>query len=171
MRTILTRLMLAGLVILGTGVAAIAQPASTTTPATMGLERLKALEGDWVDVDGAFGVKGAVAVTYRVTSGGTTVVERFPVNTVHEMITVYHLDGTDLVLTHFCNSGEQPRMRSKGLAGASLSFDPDGGTNVDPSKRDYMHSARIEFVAKDEIRGTWLGPADRTAVFRLVRKK
>src|SRR5262245_23097745 len=50
-------------------------------PAAAAFERLKALDGDWVDVDGAFGKKGAVAVTYRVTGGGTAVVESFPVGT------------------------------------------------------------------------------------------
>jgi len=36
---------------------------------------LKALEGEWVDADGFFGKKGALAVTYRVTGGGTAIME------------------------------------------------------------------------------------------------
>src|SRR5688572_4688296 len=91
----------------------LAQPA--TSPASQGLDKLKALEGEWIDVDGVFGKKGAVAVTYRVTAGGKTVVETFPINTPGEMVTVYHMDGNDLVLTHYCSGGNQPRMRSKGL--------------------------------------------------------
>ena len=58
-------------------------------PAAAAFEKLKALEGDWVDVEGIFGKKGAVAVTYRVTGGGTSVVESFPVDTPGEMVTVF----------------------------------------------------------------------------------
>lgn len=139
------------------------------------LEKLKALEGEWIDVEGVFGAKGAVAVTYRVTSGGNVVVETFPVNTPYEMVTVYHLEGDSLVLTHFCTSANQPRMRSKGLQGNTLSFEFDGGANIDPATTSHMHSAKIEFVSHDEIRGTWQnwakGKPDHSATFRVVRRR
>jgi hypothetical protein len=139
------------------------------------LEKLKALEGDWIDVEGVFAAKGAVAVTYRVTSGGNAVVETFPVNTPNEMVTVYHLDGGNLVMTHFCSSGNQPRMRSSGLQDNMLSFDFDGGTNIDPATTSHMHSAKIEFVSSDEIRGTWqnwsMGKPDHSAKFHVVRRR
>jgi hypothetical protein len=146
------------------------------SPAKQGLEKLKALEGEWIDVDGAFGAKGAVAVTYRVTSGGNAVVETFPVNTPGEMVTVYHLDGADLLLTHFCSNGNEPRMRSKGLDGNTLTFDFAGGTNIDPATTSHMHSATMEFVSSDEIRSTWRNwrdgkPYNSGATFRIVRKK
>ena len=44
-------------------------------PAASAFDRLKALAGDWIDLDGAFGMKGKVAVTYRITGGGSTVIE------------------------------------------------------------------------------------------------
>ena len=147
-----------------------------TAPATGAFERLKSLEGNWIDVDGAFGTKGAVAVTYRVTGGGTTVVETFPVATPGEMVTVYHQDGSDLVLTHYCSAGNQPRMRAKQLSGNTLAFDYDGGTNVDPAKTSHMHSVTIEFLTADEVRATWQnwrnGKSTETpGVFRIARKK
>jgi hypothetical protein len=153
----------------------LAQNSSPAPPTTQGLERLKALEGEWIDVDGVFGVKGAVAVTYRVTSGGKTVVETFPIDTPGEMVTVYHLDGDDLVLTHYCSGGTQPRMRSKGLQGNVLAFDFDGGTNIDPAKTSHMHAAKYEFVSADEVRATWINWAngkadDHVASFRIRRK-
>jgi hypothetical protein len=152
-----------------------AQP-TTPWPAKKGFEKLKALEGEWIDVDGVFGPKGVVAVTYHVTSAGNAVVETFPVNTPGEMVTVYHLDGQDLLLTHFCSSGNQPRMRSKGLDGNTLTFDFAGGTNIDPATTSHMHAAKIEFVSEDEIRGTWQNwrngqPHGHDATFRVVRRK
>ena len=155
---------------------AFAQSAGKASTAAEGLEKLKALQGEWIDVDGAFGQKGAVAVTYRVTAGGKTVVETFPVNTPGEMVTVYHIDGNDLVLTHYCSGGNQPRMRSRGLSGNTIAFDFDGGANIDPGKTSHMHAAKIEFLSADEIRGTWNNwsngkPDDHTAVFHIVRKR
>jgi hypothetical protein len=152
------------------------QTAVSPSAAKQGLDKLMALQGEWIDADGVFGPKGSVAVTYRTTSGGKTVVETFPVNTPYEMVTVYHLDGQDLVLTHFCSSGNQPRMRSRGLVGNTLSFEFDGGTNIDPARTGHMHSAKIEFVTEDEIRGTWNRwshgkPDEQGATFRVVRKK
>lgn len=144
-------------------------------PAAAAFERLKALEGTWVDADGAFGPKGAVAATYRVTGGGTTVVETFPVGSKEEMVTVYHRDGTDLVLTHYCSAGNQPRMRAKTFAGNVLAFEYDGGTNIDPKVTSHMHAAKIEFLGPDEIRATWQnwsnGTSDHTGVYRVVRQK
>ena len=171
------RTLLGSLVVAALAAAANAQAPATKSPALQGLEKLKALQGDWIDVDGAFGTKGAVAATYRVTSGGHSVIETFPIKTPFEMTTVYHVDGNDLVLTHYCADNTQPRMRSKGLAGSVLAFDYDGGTNIEVSKTNHMHTAKLEFVSADEIRGTWQAwsggkPAgDHLAQFHLIRKK
>jgi hypothetical protein len=169
-----------GLCVMGVVVAlaatAFAQAGAKPSPARQGLEKLKALEGEWIDVDGVFGTRGAVAVTYRVTSAGNSVVETFPAKTAYEMVTVYHMDGEDLVLTHFCTSANQPRMRSKGLDRNTLAFDFDGGTNIDAATTSHMHSAKIEFVSSDEIRATWQnwknGQAQGSgAAFHIVRKR
>jgi hypothetical protein len=156
-------------------VAAITTPAQTKSPAAQGLDKLKSLAGEWIDVDGVFGEKGKVAVTYHVSGAGHTVVETFPVGTSYEMVTVYHLDGPNLVLTHYCTSNTQPRMMSKGLDGNVVAFDFAGGANIDPAKTSHMHAARIEFVSADEIKGTWEnwrdGKADHSATFRVVRKR
>lgn len=144
-------------------------------PAAAALAALKALEGDWIDAEGAFGPKGAVAARYRVTGAGTTVVEAFPVGTPHEMITVYHADGDDLVLTHYCTAGNQPRMRAKTFDGKVLQFAFDGGTNLDPARDGHMHDVRLEFVSADELVADWTnwtgGKADHTARFRVTRKR
>jgi hypothetical protein len=152
-------------------------PQTSSQPAAMGFDKLKALEGEWVDAEGAFGPKGAVAVTYKVTGGGTAVVETFPVGTKEEMVTVYHKDGNDLVLTHYCSGGNQPRMRATTLAGNTLMFEYDGGTNIDPKVTSHMHTAKIEFLGPDEIRASWqnwakgVAQPEHLGVFRVVRKK
>jgi hypothetical protein len=103
------------------------------------------------------------------------VVETFPVNTPYEMFTVYHLEGDQVVLTHYCSSNTQPRMKSSGLQGNLMAFEFAGGANIDPAKTSHMHGARIEFVSADEIKGTWQnwkdGKPEEAVTFRVVRKK
>jgi hypothetical protein len=92
----------------------------------------------------------------------------------HEMVTVYSTDGPDLVLTHYCMEGNQPRMRAKNAKGSRLDFAFDGGTSIDPKKDRHMNSATIEFVGTDEIRTVWseieAGKPVFVAKSRLVRK-
>ncbi len=170
-------LLILGCMAAGVASAALsAQQPSTPTPAAQGLEKLKALQGEWIDADGVMGTKGAVAFRYQVSGGGHTVLETFPLGSKEEMVTVYHIDGSDLVLTHYCSGGTQPHMRSKGLTGNTLTFDFDGGANITVAKTSHMHGMTMEFLSADEIRATWRNwsngkPDEHTAVFRAIRKR
>ncbi len=138
--------------------ALLAQDApKAAAPAATAMGRLRSLEGEWIDVDGAMGMKDKVAVTYHVTGAGTAVVETLFAGQPHEMTSVYHRDGNDLVLTHYCAAGNQPHMRAKTFNGNVLALDFDGGTNLDPAKDAHIHSARIEFVSPDELYEEWIG--------------
>lgn len=152
-----------------------ATPAAAAAPSTAPIERFKALAGEWVSaVDGPFFKKGDLVARYAVTAGGSTVVETVFPGSQHEMVTVYHADGKDLVLTHFCMAGNQPRMRAKDPAAPRVEFAFDGGFNVDPQRDRHMHSAAFEFVGPDEIRSHWTemaeGKTDFVVDMNLVRK-
>ena len=137
--------------------------AQSPQPAASAFDRLKAMEGEWIDVTGAFGKAGAIVATYKVTGAGNTVIESFPVGTPHEMTTVYHRDGSNVVLTHYCSGGTQPRMRAKVIEGNVLEFAYDGGTNIDVTKTSHMHNMRWEFVSNDEIKANWYNWSDGKA--------
>ena len=118
-----------------------------------------------------------VGVTaYKVIAAGSVVHESMFVGTPHEMVTVYHLDGDDLILTHYCAAGNQPRMKGEKSADANkLVFKFAGGTNLDPAKDAHMHDVTITFVGPDHIRQEWTfykdGKATETEKFDLKRKK
>lgn len=121
------------------------------------LERLKQLAGEWrghvTTPDGP-----PVSVVYGLTAGGSTVTERLFPGTEHEMLTVYHLDGGELVLTHYCAMGNQPRMRLAQAAGTDpleLRFDFAGGANVDPAKDPHMHAGRMVLRGPDRLDAEW----------------
>jgi hypothetical protein len=171
------RFAILGALVLSAGVAPAAPgpaaaPARATSPS---LERFKTLAGDWVAAeDGDMVKKGDLVARYAVTASGSAVVETVFPGSEHEMVTVYHADGPDLVLTHYCMEGNQPRMRAKGAQGSRFDFAYDGGTNIDPKRDRHMHSATFDLVGADEIRSEWSELAEGKPVFvarmHLVRK-
>src|SRR5262245_30289303 len=156
----------AAVVALSCGSFAVAAPADVTTAAAPGLDRFKSLAGEWVAAeDSEMAKKGDLVARYSVTAGGSAVVETIFPGSAHEMVTVYHADGPDLVLTHYCVEGNQPRMRAKDATAKPVEFEFDGGSNIDSQHDRHMHSAWLEFVGKDEIRSQWTEEADGKAVF------
>src|SRR5215831_17550034 len=85
-------------------VAASASP----NPAEERFAKLKALVGNWTMAGG----DGSVAVNYRLTGGGSALIETLFPGQDHEMMTVYTIDKGDVVLTHYCTMGNQPRMKA-----------------------------------------------------------
>ncbi len=155
----------------GTSGARAAAPAA----GARSLDRLKALAGEWVAAeDNEMVKKGALVSRYVVSAGGTAVVETVFPGSPHEMVTVYHLDGSDLVLTHYCMEGNQPRMRGREAGPSRLEFALEGGTNIDPARTRHMNSAWVELVGPDEIRSQWTEIEAGKTVFvaksHLVRK-
>ncbi len=165
-------------VILDLGVAGgTAEAASASQPAAVAapFERLRSLAGEWVAAeDGEMFKKGDVVARYAVTAAGSAVVETVFPGSPHEMLTVYSADGPDLVLTHYCMEGNQPRMRAKRPTSSRVDFAFDGGTGINPRKDRHMNSATIEFVGPDELRSVWTEIEGGKPVFvaksHLVRK-
>jgi hypothetical protein len=140
-----------------------------------GFEQFKLLAGDWVGKEQ--GKDGHdVNVRYKVTSGGSAVVETIFPGGDHEMVTVIHPDGADLLLTHYCMLGNQPHMKAAGKGdGNKVAFKFVKATNLKSDKDMHMHDATYTFVDKDTLRTEWThyndGKATGTVVFELKRKK
>ena len=161
--------------VLAAGAAAAAPAPAPARPTSAALERFKTLAGEWVAAeDGDMVKKGDLVARYAVTASGSAVVETVFPGSEHEMVTVYHADGPDLVLTHYCMEGNQPRMRARGAQGSRFEFAYDGGTNIDPRRDRHMHSATFDLASANEIRSEWSELAGGKPVFvarmHLVRK-
>jgi hypothetical protein len=137
------------------------------------LERLKALAGRW---ECGFDGQPAGVFTYTVVAEGSALVETLFDGTPHEMVSVYFLDGDDLVMTHYCAAKNQPRFKLDRAASdaGTLRFAFDGGTNLDPAKDMHMHEGVVRLESKDEVRAEWTGYAGGKPVgtheFLLKRK-
>src|SRR5262249_18003832 len=102
--------------------------------------RIVALQGDWANADAPDGAGGPVAANYRVTSGGSAVIETLFPGQPQEMVTVYYEDGGKVALTHYCMLANQPHMRAAGLQGNVLAFEYTGGDGIDVAHDMHMHS-------------------------------
>ena len=115
-------------------------------------------------------------VKYKVTAGGSAVVETIMPGTDHEMVTVIHPDGADLLLTHYCMLGNQPQMKATGKGdGNKVAFKFVRATNLKSEKDMHMHDVTFTFVDKDTLRTDWThyidGKAAGPVVFELKRQK
>ena len=130
-------------------------PAAFTAKAAF--EKLKTLAGEWRGKASHGDAPLDTTVVYRVVGAGSAVTETLFPGTPHEMLTVYHLDGDRLVLTHYCAAGNQPRMTLdlKASSPTLLVFEFSGGTNLDPAKDMHMHSGRIHLAGPDTLANEW----------------
>lgn len=127
------------------------------TAAESAFTRLKGLAGEWHAVD-AKGQKSTL--NYRVVSSGSAVLEQFrseALATGAEMVTVYYLDGGQLVLTHYCMAKNQPHLRATRYNPASgeLDFDFVSAGNMSSPGDGHMHSAKIHFIDGDHLSSEW----------------
>jgi hypothetical protein len=143
---------------------------------TSALAKFADLAGEWSGKGMHGEMKHEVKVVYKVTSGGSAVVETIDPDSDHEMITVIHPDGDSLLLTHYCMLGNQPQMRAKPKAGdKKVAFEFLKVTNVKSDKDMFMHDVTFTFVDKDTLRTEWTnyneGKEAGKAKFELKRKK
>ena len=128
--------------------------AQTDANAKLAFEKLKGLAGNWE----AKSKDGTTTTSYQVVANGTAILERLHVpGDKGEMLTVYHLDGDRLVLTHYCEAGNQPHMQAEPYDAASnqLVFDFAGGGNLSNPSVGHMHNVVFQFGDADQFSAKW----------------
>ncbi|HEX7379825.1 MAG TPA: hypothetical protein VF278_22055 [Pirellulales bacterium] len=139
-------------------------------------ESLKQLAGQWVEVAKDGKPSDKVVSSIRVTSAGTVVEETLFPGSDHEMVTMYHLDGDDLLLTHYCSLGNQPRLRAEPSDDAKrIIFKFVGATNLKSEDEMHIHQAKFQLDDADHFHAEWTANKDggecHQVVLDLVRKQ
>lgn len=142
-----------------TDAAAGAEHAMPAPPSHPLFDQFKSLVGTWEGtVTHGSADPAPATVTYKLTAGGTALVETIFVGTPMEMVSVYFLDGDTLKMTHYCIAQNQPTMTaSPGNHPNTIVLNFDSATNMPDPGAMHMHEATFEFLGPDHHRSTWQG--------------
>jgi hypothetical protein len=108
-------------------------------------DRMKTLAGEW---EGKNNQGQTLRVSFRETAGGSALLSEIHGQGPENMISMIHLDGDRLLMTHYCGAGNQPRMKAM-LApdGKSVMFDFIDATNL--ASADAGHMNHVVFAMPD----------------------
>src|SRR5579862_2631538 len=123
---------------------------SFASDAQASFEKLKSLQGNWTGK--AMGHD--LQVSFKVTSGGSAIMSE--INGPENMISMFHLDGDRLFLTHYCDAGNQPRMVGTASPdGKTITFDFVDATNLLSSQAGHMARVTFTFIDTDHHTEKW----------------
>lgn len=180
-RTLLPTLLIC---LLATAAVALAQQPPKTavgqSDAQKAFAKLKTLAGSWEGPVTSFPEQAMMAgklaqISLRVTSTGNALMHELTMNGMpDDPITMFYVDEDRLLLTHYCDAGNRPRMVGKLSAdGKTLEFDfidISGST-----KYGHMHHAVFTIIDENHHTEDWtyMLPGDKPvrAHFDLQRKK
>lgn len=109
-----------------------------------GLASLRSVvEGSW---EGATDEGRKAQVDYHAISSGSAVAETFGARPRSTM-TLFHADHGELVATHYCAQGNQPRLRAVAIAPRRFRFVVESVTDLDPGE---AHLVELELAAEGE---------------------
>lgn len=120
-------------------------------------ELMKSLTGNW---EGKTSVGTAVKVSYRVTAGGSAIMAEILSDDMkgksEDMISMIHMDGDRLLLTHYCSAGNQPRMQASVSAdGKTITFKYLDATNLTSLDQGHMDHVVFNFIDANHHTEEW----------------
>lgn len=158
---------------LATAVAALAQPPWHTAFPPM--NKMRSMAGTWQGrvLDSPFRRNLPVRLVYEAVSGGQAVLERLKMGDSDEMVSVYHQEGDQLMMTHYCSSNTQPRLRTRRYPADLSSFELEFVDSTNILKANWMNivSLKLEFFKPDWLRQTWKShdPHERPVLLEVQR--
>jgi hypothetical protein len=136
-----------------------AGPETVVYDAASAFEFLKTLTGDWERLGEEHDHGGkSHATTFRQTAAGSSVMETIFPGEAMEMISIYHMDGDDLLLTHYCALQNAPILKfEKSDKPGEIKFAFHGGTNFDPKVDAHVHEGVMQIKDANTIETSFVG--------------
>ncbi|MBK6427434.1 MAG: hypothetical protein IPF82_14900 [Blastocatellia bacterium] len=128
------------------------KPKST---AELAFDRLKTIVGEW---DGRSTKGWEDTNTFQLIAGGSVLMCRsFDSHPNETMVTMYHLDGDELVLTHYCVARNQPRLRATSISpdARTIELTFRDATNLPSRDKGHMDRVVMTFIDDDHFTSQW----------------
>ena len=107
-------------------------------------DKMKTLVGSWEGAANEGGKQMPTNARFQLVAGSSVLAGWLAEGTPHEMVTMFHMDGNDLMATHYCAAHNQPRMvLVSGSDPSRLVFKFKDGTNIQP---DVGHMHQVAFT-------------------------
>ena len=151
----LKQLLLSAAILLSLSPITFAQSASSQATAQQSFGQLKALAGSW---EGTLDGKPIpMNVTLRVTSMGNTLMHEMKSTvTPDDPISMFILDGDHLVMTHYCDAGNQPHfIATVSPDGKTYTFDFQSASNLLPSQEGHMQHVVFTLIDANHHTEQW----------------
>jgi len=144
------------LIALAMVVAVGAAPQSRPDQNAAAFDKLKSLAGEWEGKGVEGGQEIPATTTFRVVSGGSVVMNVLAPGTPHEMVTMFHRDGANLLATHYCVANNQPRFRAVPASESNaVAFEFQDATNLASPAAPHMDRVKFIFVDANHHAQEW----------------
>lgn len=123
--------------------------ASLEVDSALVFSELAALVGRW---EGTNEEGNPVAIEYSLTANGTALVEHWFFHNGMEALTIYHPDGDQMMATHYCPIGNQPRLDLKRRKpDGTLEFEYVAATNLPDIELPHEHAFDLRIIDANTI--------------------
>lgn len=137
-------------------------------------DKMKTLVGSWEGIIDEGGKKIPTKAQLKTMSDNSVLAHTLDEGSDHEMLTMFHMDGNDLMATHYCAAHNQPRMvLVPGGDPNRLVFKFKDGTNIAPTD-GHMQQVAFVFDGRDHHVEEWTytdNGKEFTTKFDFKRKK
>jgi|SRR5581483_995404 hypothetical protein len=134
----------------------ISLAAQTTNKTNSAFDTLKSLSGEWQGHMDMGGKEMPATTSFKIVSDGSAILNVLGQGTPHEMVTMFHTDGPDVLATHYCGAHNQPRFR---LTTASdpkvLDFEFKDVTNLASPSDGHMVHVKFTIIDADHHLEDW----------------
>jgi len=114
-------------------------------------DQLKSLSGAW---EGKGGEGQPLNVSFRVTSAGSAILNE--IQGPEDMVTMFHMDGDRMMMTHYCATGNQPRMvGTLSPDGKTMTFNFLDVTNFLDTQPGHMQGLVLTFLDANHHTEDW----------------
>ena len=98
-----------------------------------------------------------VKASFRLTGKGSALMSEYAEPDQNEdMISMFHVDGDRLLMTHYCSAGNQPRMKATASPdGKTITFDFVDATNLASLEAGHMRRFVIKILSPKQHTEEW----------------
>ena len=157
------------------GTVAVADEHKSPVAPNAQFDKMKSLQGSWVGTMHDGGKDYPATARFALVSDGSALMGWLGEGTPEEMVTIFHMDGKELMGTHYCAAHNQPRFVAvEGGDPNRIGFKFKDGTNIG-AHDGHMEGVAFIFDGPDRHVEEWMyvdkNGERSTGRFEFTRKK